>query len=108
MAHIVTIGSPHHGTWLGQFSHVPNGRQMRQDSPWLRALREREAQRWPESAYAGFTCWYSNADNIVFPATTATLDGADNHHLPAVAHVAMVQHPAVWQAVLGRLQQADR
>ena len=26
----------------------------------------------------------------------AALAGADNHHLPAVAHVAMVQHPAVW------------
>ncbi|MGM9428944.1 esterase/lipase family protein [Hydrogenophaga sp. MI9] len=89
VAHIVTIGSPHHGTWLGQFSHVPNGRQMRQDSPWLQALREREAQRWPQGAYAGFTCWYSNADNIVFPASTATLQGADNRHVPGRPHVAM-------------------
>ena len=89
VAHIVTIGTPHHGTWLGRFSHVPNGRQMRQDSRWLQALRAQEAQRWPEGAYAGFTCWYSNADNIVFPASTATLPGADNRHVPGQPHVAL-------------------
>lgn len=87
--HIVTIGTPHHGTWLGQFSRMPNGRQMRQDSPWQQALREREARRWPEGTYAGFTCWYSNADNIVFPASTATLPGADNRFVAGHAHVAM-------------------
>lgn len=89
VCHIVTIGSPHHGTWLGRFSHVTNGRQMRQDSHWLQALREREAQRWPQGTYARFTCWYSNADNIVFPASTATLPGADNRFLPGQPHVAM-------------------
>jgi hypothetical protein len=39
----------------------------------------------------------------VFPATTATLAGADNRHLPAVAHVAMLEHPAVWAEVLRRV-----
>lgn len=87
--HIVTIGSPHHGTWLGRFSHVTNGREMRQEGPWLKALCEREAQRWPQGAYARFTCWYSNADNIVFPASTATLPGADNRLVRGHAHVAM-------------------
>ena len=87
--HIVTIGTPHHGTWLGRFSHVTNGKEMRQEGPWLTALREREAQRWPQGAYARFTCWYSNADNIVFPASTATLPGADNRLVRGHAHVAM-------------------
>ncbi|MFP8779663.1 esterase/lipase family protein [Hydrogenophaga sp. RWCD_12] len=89
VAHIVTIGTPHQGTWLGQFSHVPNGRQMRLDSRWLQDLRQREAQRWSQGSYAGFTCWYSNADNIVFPASTATLPGADNRHVPGWPHVAL-------------------
>lgn len=89
VARVVTIGTPHGGTWLGQFSHVPNGRQMRLDSQWLRDLRAREAERWPDGAYGGFTCWYSNADNIVFPASTSTLPGADNRHVPGRPHVAM-------------------
>jgi triacylglycerol lipase len=87
--HIVTIGTPHHGTWLGRFSRVSNGKQMRQDGGWLRALREREAGRWPQGTYARFTCWYSNADNIVFPTSTATLPGADNRLVRGHAHVAM-------------------
>ena len=44
--HVITIGSPHHGTWLGRFSRVANGRQMRLDSGWLRRARRarRDAQ----------------------------------------------------------------
>ena len=85
----VTIGSPHQGTWLGRLSHVTNGKQMRQNSRWLQTLREREAQRFPEATYARFTCWYSNADNIVFPCSTASLPGADNRFLTGQAHVSM-------------------
>jgi triacylglycerol lipase len=33
VSQVITIGTPHHGTWLGQFSHVPNGRQMRIANP---------------------------------------------------------------------------
>ena len=35
---VLTLGSPHAGTWLGRFSHVENGRQMLLNSPWLQAL----------------------------------------------------------------------
>ncbi len=98
--HIVTIGTPHHGTWLGQFSYVSNGRQMCLNSSWLLALGEREAQRWPSDPYARFTCWYSNADNIVFPASTATLPGADNRLVLGHAHVAMAFTDEIMQGTL--------
>jgi triacylglycerol lipase len=101
--HVITIATPHQGTWMARFGHTPNARQMRIGGRWLAALAAAE----PAQRRARFTCFYGHADNIVFPATTATLEGADNRHLPAVAHVAMVQHPAVWQAVLGHLQRAD-
>ena len=86
--HIITIASPHHGTWLGRFSHVANGRQMRLHSEWLRRLGA------PADARK-FTCWYSNCDNIVFPAATATLAGADNRLVHGVAHVELGFHPRV-------------
>ena len=92
---VVTIGSPHRGTWLGRFSRVANGRQMRQEGEWLAALHGREAQLRPDGPYANFVCWYSNADNIVFPASTATLPGADNRLVPGAAHVALAFHPTV-------------
>lgn len=86
--HVVTIGSPHHGTWLAQFSHTTNGRQMRLDGPWVAALAKHEAG-------VPFTCWYSNCDNIVFPVRTAMLPGADNRFVAGQAHVELAFHPDV-------------
>lgn len=99
---VLTIGTPHQGTWLARWSHTPNGRQMRVGGEWLQALQEREAGQ----ARPPFVCWYSNADNIVFPATTATLAGADNRHLDGVPHVAMAFHPTVMTESLALLASA--
>ena len=96
---ILTLGTPHHGTWPARFSHTTNGMQMRLDSPWLQALAASEgaAQR------ALFSCWYSDCDNIVYPTRSATLDGAENHLLHGPGHVHMVYAPQVraacWQAL---------
>ena len=92
---IVTLGTPHHGTWLARFAFPPNARQMRVGNPWLRQLASRE----PPQRYARFTCFYSHCDNIVFPASTATLPGADNRHLDATAHVHMVSCAEAWAEV---------
>jgi pimeloyl-ACP methyl ester carboxylesterase len=93
---VITIGTPHHGTWLGRFGQMPNTRQMRLRSDWLAALAHEE----PPSRYARFTCFYGHCDNIVFPASTATLPGADNRHLEGTAHVHMAFHPAVWDEAM--------
>ena len=100
LRHVITIGTPHQGTWMARFGHTANARQMRIGQPWLAAL----AAGGGPQRHARFTCFYGHADNIVFPASTATLPGANNQHLAAVAHVAMVQHPAVWAEVLRRLE----
>lgn len=97
--HAITIGSPHQGTWLARFGMTPNARQMRRGSRWIRALAEQE----PPHRSARFTCFYGHCDNIVFPATAATLPGARNVHLPATPHVHMADHPAPWEE-LARLR----
>lgn len=68
-------------------------------SDWLSALGAAEAG----SRRKSFTCWYSNCDNIVFPASTATLAGADNRFVPGVSHVAMAFHPDVMHASLAKI-----
>ncbi len=97
--HVVTIASPHHGTWLARFALSRNTKQMRRLSRWLQAL----AQREPAGRAARFTCFYGHCDNIVFPPSTATLPGADNRHLAGVAHVHMATRPEPWDEVMRRL-----
>lgn len=110
---VVTIGTPHRGTWLARFSRLPNGKQMREGGNWLVALAGRECSAGQAAPYGLFTCWYSNTDNIVFPASTATLPGADNRLVRGAAHVALAFHPKVMDESLellasGASSPADR
>lgn len=91
VAHVVTVGSPHAGTWMARFGQGRNSRQMRLNSEWLQALARGESSQ----DRALFTCWYSDCDNIVFPVSTATLKGADNRLLPGQPHVGLAFHPRV-------------
>lgn len=100
---VITLGTPHHGTWLARWATAINGRQMRQGSAWLQGLVKRETR----ATAASYCCYYSNCDNIVFPATTAMLPNADNRLLAGVAHVQMVDNPEPWAEVQRRLDLAD-
>lgn len=97
---VVTIGTPHAGTELARLGRTACGRQMRRGSAWLQALAQSEAA----VGYAGFTCWWSDCDNIVFPAETATLPGADNRGLPGLPHVGLAFDPRVLAHTLDLLR----
>lgn len=106
VAGVITIGSPHSGTWLARYGHTPNGRQMRPGGPWLKSLWARERALRPKDTHAGFVCWASNTDNIVFPASTATLPGADNRLVRGAGHVDLAFHPRVMTESLAMLASA--
>ena len=100
VSRIITIGSPHHGTWMGRLSPVLNGRQMRLASRWISHLSDD-----PNSArFNGFVCWFSNCDNIVFPASTATLPGAENRLVPGIGHVQMALSPEIRRETLALIR----
>lgn len=86
---IVTIGAPHNGTrlgnWAPQLTPIENAHQMRFASRWLMDLAEQETN----FRRMKFVCFYSSCDNIVFPATSATLVDADNRHIAGLPHLAM-------------------
>ncbi|WP_291091085.1 permease [Hydrogenophaga sp.] len=103
---VITIGTPHRGTWLARFSHLNNGRQMRHDCDWQQDLLSRELLLHAQRNANRFVCWYSNTDNIVFPASTATLPGADNRLVVGAPHVALAFHPRVMDESLAMVASA--
>ena len=99
---IVTIASPHQGTWAGRFSRRANGMQMRLQSDWLRQLLDDERHH----PLPALTCWYSNCDNIVLPPSTARHPAADNRFLGGEPHVALAFHAQVVEETLDLLRPA--
>jgi triacylglycerol lipase len=93
--HLITIASPHQGTWLARMAFSTNGHQMRQGSPWLLGLGEAECKQLQRRRRV--TCFYSPCDNIVFPPAMATLAGADNRLLRGAAHLDLLDRPEPWQ-----------
>jgi triacylglycerol lipase len=89
---LITIGTPHQGTWLARFAMSHNARQMRPGSAWLQTLAARE----PLDRAAGVTCFFGHCDNIVFPPRYGVMPEAEARHLPGVAHVHMADHPEPW------------
>ena len=78
---------------------MTNARQMSLSNDWLLALEAGE----PAARHRLFTCYYSNCDNIVFPASTATLAGADNRLITGAAHVALAFDQTVMRESLARI-----
>lgn len=97
---IFTLGTPHHGTAIAVASHTKNGHQMRRASGWLAA----NASELPNDFARYCTCYFSHCDNIVFPASTATLAGADNRHLAGFAHVQLVFSSDIQRACMGYME----
>ncbi len=103
IAHIITLGTPHHGTRLASFGPGRNARQMRfdgdlQDS-WLAALAasENDAKR------ALITSIFTHHDNIVAPQTSSHLPGARNLEFGGVGHVAMGRNRRILDCVMAEL-----
>ena len=96
---VLTFGSPHAGTLMALFSLARNAQQMRRHSAWLKALAAQETDALRER----LCCYYSHTDNIVCPASSAWLEGAEGTHLSATGHVSMLFEAAAMEGLLRSL-----
>jgi pimeloyl-ACP methyl ester carboxylesterase len=99
---IVTIAAPHHGTRLVRGLPWQDTRQMRRNSAWLRALNATQ-----EGCFSvPLVSIYSVDDNLVAPADSARLDGAENHEVRGVGHLGMLRSPRALDCVMAALSPA--
>ncbi|VCU69828.1 Extracellular esterase EstB precursor [Pigmentiphaga humi] len=100
--HVITLGTPHGGTWHACLGRGVCATEMAPDSAWLTTLCGAEG---PALA-ARFTCVASHHDNIVSPASRAVLPGASSVRLfTRVGHMAMLHAPPVRAFLAERLEQ---
>lgn len=79
---LITMGSPHQGTFHARLARGANGIQMRSGNVWLTSLGE-------SLVGIPFTSIYSIHDTIISPQDSSVMLGADNVQLSAVGHVSM-------------------
>jgi len=96
---IITLGSPHAGTLTAALSPVANARQMRRRSAWLCELSAAESLDWRQR----FTCFFSRCDQVVCPAATALLPGAQPREIEGAGHLALVEQESVFAELLLQL-----
>jgi triacylglycerol lipase len=99
-ARLITIGTPHRGTWLAHLALAANARQMRVDSDWLMAL-----VAWEPPTLPGLiTSWWSECDQIVYPPPTAVFPGSEAKQLRGVGHIALTAREEIWNEIRWRIE----
>jgi pimeloyl-ACP methyl ester carboxylesterase len=98
-ARLITIGTPHRGTWLAGLARTPNARQMRVASPWMTVLADNESKTLSET----ITSWWSECDQIVYPPPTAVFPGSEARQLRATGHIALTSREEIWNEIRRRI-----
>jgi predicted alpha/beta hydrolase family esterase len=93
---LITLGTPHHGTFHALLASGPNGTQMRLGNPWLAALNQTPVT-------VPFTSVYSLHDTIIAPQDSSMMPEATNVELHAIGHVSMPSGAAARQALIAAL-----
>jgi hypothetical protein len=98
LAHAITIATPHHGSVLAALAQSANARDMRRNSPFLRAL--------DSTAYLHkLTCFLTQHDNLVIPYNSAQLPGAESVVFSGTGHVSLLFDAEVQRQVHMTLSQ---
>lgn len=88
VAQLVTLGSPHHGTFHAYLASGPNGGQMRPGNSWLAKLEETQVS-------IPFTSVFSVHDTVISPQESSRLTGAKNVQISGIGHVSMPSGRAI-------------
>jgi triacylglycerol lipase len=92
---LITISSPHNGTWTAYLRRNAGARQMRPGSAFLRGLEgHREAL-----SLVQFTSIWTPLDLMIVPASSSVMQGARIVQVRSLAHALMVRDSRTMKAV---------
>jgi len=91
---LITLGTPHRGTYPARFANTNLTRELRPDSDLMSRLIKRP---WPRRV-RGVTFWSRN-DLFVLPAQSAAAEGTDHVDVTPFTHYSYLIDPKSWAAV---------
>jgi triacylglycerol esterase/lipase EstA (alpha/beta hydrolase family) len=94
VATLVTLGTPHKGTYPARYANTVNTREIRPDSALIRELNK---QPWPKGV-RGVTFW-SKGDLFVLPAESAAAPGTQTVDMTPFTHYSYLIDPKCFAAV---------
>lgn len=96
---VITLGTPHAGTYPARFADTPITRELRPDSPLVRRLA---ATPWPAEV-RGVSFW-SRSDMLVLPPESAALAGTEAVEVTPFTHYSYLIDPRSWALVREQLE----
>ncbi len=91
---LITLGTPHHGTYSARYANTAITRDIRPDS---RLIRDLGRQPWPRGV-RGVSFW-SRSDIMILPPESAALDGTVQIEMTPFTHYSYLIDPRSWAAV---------
>jgi triacylglycerol lipase len=101
---LITIASPHHGTWMAYFRPNLGGSQMRRDSVFLADLNRDMA----DLDQLNFTSIWTQRDLMIVPAASSRMAVGKNIQIPVSGHAWMVTDPRSLKALAAALSEPLR
>ena len=98
VATVVTLGSPHAGSYLARYAATSRALDLRPGSPVLTRLDAQLPWAGPP-AWPRLVAFWSPADVIVVPPQSARVEGATNLELPGATHYSYLVRPEAWRRV---------
>lgn len=103
---VVTLGTPHSGTFLAHAGRSPVSRQMRRGSEVLRQLAEK-----PLPKSVRYFSYYSELDVLVKPSRSACLENGGGQNVRNIlvhdlGHLSLLISPELIESIAGNLSEA--
>ena len=91
---LVTMGTPHQGTYPARYANTELTRALRPDSSFIRRLNET-----PPPPDTRFVCLWSRNDLFVLPPESGILPGSESVEVTPMTHYSYLLDPEAWNAV---------